>query len=79
MFFIFGIVYLFSVIRGEVWFMVLIMGVILYIGALFILLEFCRHLFVGGLLVGFVMVIRTFFVFFCVLLVLHVLWTEEGW
>jgi len=76
--FIFGTVYLFSAIRGEVWFTALIMGVTLHLGALFFLVDLRRNLLVGGLLVGLAMATRTPLVFLCVLPVLHVLWTDDG-
>jgi len=82
--FVFGTVYLFSAVRGEVWFTALIVGVTMHLSALFFLIDMGRKWLVGGLLVGCALATRTPLVFLCVLPALHFLFPQgrirrEGW
>ncbi len=74
--FVFGTVYLFSAVRGEVWFTALIVGVTMHICALFFLIEMGRKWWIGGLLVGCALATRTPLVFVCVLPALHFLFPD---
>jgi hypothetical protein len=64
--FIFGTVFFFSSIRGEVWFTALIVGVAFHIAALYCLIDMRRPL-LAGVFVAFAMATRTPLAFLCVL------------